>query len=248
MPYPFEIITISCIIVSAGLIYFIYHLSRLTTYKPYNIYFILLVLIFNYSFHIIIHHDLWHTAFWLYPFYLTGFFSVYPLFYLHIKQLVFSKKELSNRNQKKVFILPLLILMISVPYYFVIDAEYRIEYIKNLFYSDPVTTFEIIYFSTTSSLYFIQMIVFLFLFNKLRKAAKQNMVDRMVIKNITVKFIKILMILIISFETSLAVFISVFPVPLHGILINSLSLIFLIYIGLLIINQTTMLIQNRLKK
>ncbi len=184
----------------------------------------------------------------IFPIYLSLFYLIYPLFYLYTKRLVFTGNELKKECKLLFYLLPIVVFVLFVLLYFPLPPEDKLKLIHWQFGSleagDLFTTLTTI----SITLYYLQFFVYLFLFIKLYKSAKENMSDRIIDKNIVVTWLKYFIVLVIIYEFSVAGVMYFFPIIEYESVIQLLSLILLLLLGILRINQSTIEIQTRLRK
>lgn len=176
------------------------------------------------------------------------FFLIYPLFYLYTKRLVYTARELKDERTILFYLLPLGAFVIFVLLYFPLPPDEKLKMVYWQFVSLDTSGLFQTFSAVSITLYYIQDLVYVFLFIKLYKSAKANMSDRIIDKNIVVAWLKYFIILMIFYEVSIAVLTYVFPVHEYETAIQLISLVWLAFLGILRINQSTIEIQTRLRK
>ena len=101
---------------------------------------------------------------------------------------------------------------------------------------------------TTISLYYLQLILFIYLFIRLYFAAKVNMSGRIILKNLVVSWLRIFITSVILYELLMLITTVLLPKEIYEVLVQLYTLIILIFLGIFGINQTTIEIQTLLRK
>ena len=183
-----------------------------------------------------------------FPIYLSLYFLMYPLLYLYAKRLVFTKKELKNEKVYLFYILPIVAFLLSLFYYTSIPLEEKVDIIQwhtDNFASNSTTG---TFFLIISVLYYVQVLIYFLLFLKIYRSAKGNMSDRIIDKNIALTWLRYFIIVFIFYEIPVGLLLYFFPFPGYETVLQGIGLVFLTFLGILRINQSTIEIQTRLRK
>ena len=245
----FELIAIINIVILIILLYFFIQLDRIKPGNRIHIYILLIAVIIGYFIAIFIHIEKWNLAIFFFPLYYPILFAIYPLIYLYIKRLVFTKKELQNKKQLVFFILPAVVFLLTLILFIPLSTQGKIDFISYELidlnkYSTEYQVYQ--YFNLFS--YYIQFIVFVYLLLKLLRDANKNMSDKIVVKNIVVQLIRVLIILIIAYEIILLILSVSFTREVYETAIHFTSLLLIVFLGVLGVNQSSIEIQTRLRK
>ncbi len=244
----YELITLISIIAAIALLLFLLQLDRIKPGNRIYIYVLISAIIIVYFIEILIRREIWNTATILFTLNYTILFSIYPLFYLYIKRLVFTEFELKKEKYYLHFIIPDLIFVLSLVLYLPMDYQEKILLIKYKFeYTGDVSLSYRLYNFIIVVLYYIQFSVYLVLLFRLHSKAKENMVNKILQKNIVIRFIKVFITTIIVYESTLIILFTSLPRNVYDISGQVSSLIFLVLLGWLCVYQSTIEIQTYLR-
>lgn len=243
-----ELFTIISIIVIFGLAYFFLQLDKIRTNNRHYVYLLLGTALLIYCSELTVLYEIYFIAYILFPLYLTSFYLIYPLFYLYTKRLVYTSRELADEKTINYFMLPIIIFVMCLFFYIPLNEDQKLSMIDwDGDFFVPQTAYDYFLF-VSLFFYYLQFIVFVYMFFRLLHSAKRNMSDKIIDKNIAVRWIKGFVTLIIVYEFVTAVLLYVLEPEVYNISAQAVSFVFLLFLGLLRVNHTTIEIQTRLRR
>lgn len=244
----FELITLLVVITSILLFFFFLQLDKIRS-NNYGYVYAILIVIFILGIIELLSVSLPDTLIEItFPVYLSIYFLMYPLMYLYAKRLVFTKKELKNERTYLFYIFPIIAFFVSIFYYASIPLNEKIDimqwHIDDFTSGSSADNFVLI----ITVLYYLQVLIFFLLFLKIYNSAKGNMSDRIIDKNVVLSWLRYFIIVFLFYEIPVGLFLYFFPFPGYETALQLIGLIFLTFLGILRINQSTIEIQTRLRK
>jgi AraC-like DNA-binding protein len=162
--------------------------------------------------------------------------------------LVFNKDELKKEKKEHYFLLPAVVLIINLVVYLPINKNEKLSFINNnlVKFNDPFSVTD--YFQVfLIAAYYIQFFVYIYLFFRLLRSAQSNMSDKIIDKNIVLRFLKSFIIIVVLYEV-IILSVTIYPKQIYEPIMQFFDLLFLIFLGILGINHSTMEIQTRFRK
>lgn len=244
----YELITLAILIFALLLIFILFQFDRIKPGRRIFIYILLVVEIMICVIDLLAAFRFDNTLILIHPIYFVTLFLWYPLLYLYFKRMVFNKNELIKEKKAYFFILPAAVFIMNLAVYMPMNASEKLSFINTdlVKFNSPFLLIDYFQIFLIAS-YYIQFIVYIYLFCRILKAAQSNMSDKIIDKNIVLQLLKSFIVAVIIYETIILYF-AFYPKEIYVPIMQLFDLVFLVFLGILGINHSTMEIQTRFRQ
>jgi len=193
-------------------------------------------------------YGLYSIVIYLFPYYYIILFAIYPLFYLYFRKFAFGKMHITFSNSYKHLILTCIASLLILAFYLPLTYDEKIEFILNEFINPSTSDIRYNYFQlSVYIIYYTQFLVYLYLILRLSKNLQVYDNQEKLKINIPIKtWVKLFITGSVIFEVSFIFVTFSFSKELYQAIEQLISFAYIIFIGLLGINQSKLLIQARL--
>ncbi|HPI38779.1 MAG TPA: AraC family transcriptional regulator, partial [Ignavibacteriaceae bacterium] len=188
--------------------------------------------------------SLWEINLYLYVFYTTNFFLVYPLLYLHFKTII-ENRERKYLSTGKYFILPGIVLLVTAVFFFSLNYAEKLILIRaDVFENSLGLKYYSLFQHFIIISYYAQFLVFITLFYLLTKKIDTQYSK----KNQLSLWIKVFIFGALLYDVSIGLMSTYLNKTISLTIGQIFAMALLIFTGLMGINHSYFLIQLRLKK
>lgn len=240
----YEAVTITAIVVALVFIVIFIKIGELQNSSRRYITLCLLVILYELFFDIFYAKSLWGINQYLYLFYMTNFFLVYPLLYLHFKSII-ENRERKYLSTGKYFILPGIALLVTAVFFFSLNYAEKLILIRaDVFENSLGLKYYSLFQHFIIISYYAQFLVFITLFYLLTKKIDTQYGK----KNQLSLWIKVFIFGALFYDISVVLLSTFFDKTFSYTVGQIFAIALLIFTGLMGINHSYFLIQLRLKK
>lgn len=240
----YEAVTITAIVVALVFIVIFIKIGELQNSSRRYITLCLLVILYELFFDIFYAKSLWGINQYLYLFYMTNFFLVYPLLYLHFKSII-ENRERNYLSTGKYFILPGIVLLVTAVFFFSLNYAEKLILIRaDVFENSLGLKYYSLFQHFIIISYYAQFLVFITLFYLLTKKIDTQYSK----KNQLSLWIKVFIFGALLYDVSIGLMSTYLNKTISLTIGQIFAMALLIFTGLMGINHSYFLIQLRLKK
>ncbi len=240
----YEAVTITAIVVALVFIVIFIKIGELQNSSRRYITLCLLVILYELFFDIFYAKSLWEINLYLYVFYTTNFFLVYPLLYLHFKTII-ENRERKYLSTGKYFILPGIVLLVTAVFFFSLNYAEKLILIRaDVFENSLGLKYYSLFQHFIIISYYAQFLVFITLFYLLTKKIDTQYSK----KNQLSLWIKVFIFGALLYDVSIGLMSTYLNKTISLTIGQIFAMALLIFTGLMGINHSYFLIQLRLKK
>lgn len=240
----YEAVTITAIVVALVFIVIFIKIGELQNSSRRYITLCLLVILYELFFDIFYAKSLWGINQYLYLFYMTNFFLVYPLLYLHFKTII-ENRERKYLSTAKYFILPGIVLLVTAVFFFSLNYAEKLILIRaDVFENSLGLKYYSLFQHFIIISYYAQFLVFITLFYLLTKKIDTQYSK----KNQLSLWIKVFIFGALLYDVSIGLMSTYLNKTISLTIGQIFAMALLIFTGLMGINHSYFLIQLRLKK
>ncbi len=240
----YEAVTITAIVVALVFIVIFIKIGELQNSSRRYITLCLLVILYELFFDIFYAKSLWEINLYLYVFYTTNFFLVYPLLYLHFKTII-ENRERKYLSTGKYFILPGIVLLVTAVFFFSLNYAEKLILIRaDVFENSLGLKYYSLFQHFIIISYYAQFLVFITLFYLLTKKIDTQYSK----KNQLSLWIKVFIFGALLYDVSIGLMSTYLDKTISLTVGQIFAMALLIFTGLMGINHSYFLIQLRLKK
>lgn len=244
----FQLVTIVSILMAFVFLVLFIQLNAFSNSQRTILFILILMGVFLLLTELLISFHCYNLIIGFFPLYYVVLFAVYPLFYLYFRKFAFSETHIAFTNYYKHLLLTVIVAIALSVYYLPLNHNQKLNFILNEFSSQAFTDNSkpgIII--SIYSLYYIQFIFYLLLLKQLLRYLRfQDDQDNRNISLPVSTWIKLFIVCTIIIELSILLANIYLPPEQNRQLEQIISLLYIIFIGFLGINQSKLLVQVRL--